>query len=117
MQLDWLSPVIDFGIIGLLVLLNVIVVGIGLERFFFFRAVELDKFTNIKALELELTRRLIVIASVASNAPYIGLLGTVLGVMEHALSCAHRCAETGADSTETGPPSPSKVPPLYGISG
>jgi biopolymer transport protein ExbB len=81
MQLDWLSPVIDFGIIGLLVLLNVIVVGIGLERFFFFRSVELDKFTNIKALELELSRRLIVIASVASNAPYIGLLGTVLGIM------------------------------------
>jgi biopolymer transport protein ExbB len=28
-----------------------------------------------------LTQRLFVVASVASNAPYIGLLGTVLGIM------------------------------------
>jgi len=40
-----------------------------------------NSFNNIKALELQLTRRLFVVASVASNAPYIGLLGTVLGIM------------------------------------
>ncbi|WP_428989097.1 MotA/TolQ/ExbB proton channel family protein [Methylocapsa aurea] len=28
-----------------------------------------------------MTKRLVVIASVAANAPYIGLLGTVLGIM------------------------------------
>lgn len=32
-------------------------------------------------LEIELTKGLTFIASVASNAPYIGLLGTVLGIM------------------------------------
>ena len=32
-------------------------------------------------LETELTQRLGVIGSVAANAPYIGLLGTVLGIM------------------------------------
>ena len=56
-------------------------VAIGLERFFFYRSVDPKSFANIKALELELTRRLTVVASVASNAPYIGLLGTVLGIM------------------------------------
>jgi len=34
-----------------------------------------------KELELHLTRRLHVIATVGSNAPYVGLLGTVLGIM------------------------------------
>lgn len=81
MQLEWLAATIDYGILGLLALLSVIVVAIGLERLFFFRSVDPQSFSNIKALELELTNRLTVVASVASNAPYIGLLGTVLGIM------------------------------------
>jgi biopolymer transport protein ExbB len=81
MEMEWLSGAIDFGVIGLLIALSVVVVAIALERFFFYRSIDLNSFTNIKALELELTRRLVVVASVASNAPYIGLLGTVLGIM------------------------------------
>lgn len=81
MQLEWVSAAVDYGVIGLLALLSVIVVAVGLERMFFYRSVDAATFTNIKALELELTRRLLVVASVASNAPYIGLLGTVLGIM------------------------------------
>src|SRR5215831_18082217 len=81
MEMQWLSAAIDFGVIGLLIILSVVVVAIVLERIFFYRAIDLQSFTNIKALELELTRRLTVVASVASNAPYIGLLGTVLGIM------------------------------------
>ncbi len=81
MEMGWLSGAIDFGVIGFLIALSVIVVAIGLERFFFYRGIDLKGFTSIKALELELTRRLVVVASVASNAPYIGLLGTVLGIM------------------------------------
>jgi biopolymer transport protein ExbB len=81
MEMEWLPAAIDFGVIGLLIALSVVVVAIGLERFFFYRSIQLKSFTNIKALELELTKRLVVVASVASNAPYIGLLGTVLGIM------------------------------------
>jgi biopolymer transport protein ExbB len=81
MEMQWLSAAIDFGVIGLLIALSVVVVAVALERFFFYRSIDLTSFTNIKALELELTRRLVVVASVAANAPYIGLLGTVLGIM------------------------------------
>ncbi len=81
MEMQWLSAAIDFGVIGLLIALSIVVVAIVLERIFFYRAIDVHSFTNIKALELELTRRLTVVASVASNAPYIGLLGTVLGIM------------------------------------
>jgi biopolymer transport protein ExbB len=81
MGLEWISAAIDYGVIGLLGVLSVLVVAVGLERFFFYRSIEPNSFTSIKALELELTKRLVVVASVASNAPYIGLLGTVLGIM------------------------------------
>jgi biopolymer transport protein ExbB len=81
MDMEWLSPTVDFGIIGLLIALSIIVVAISLERLFFYRSVDPKQFTSSKALELALTKRLIVVASVAANAPYIGLLGTVLGIM------------------------------------
>ncbi|PNG26484.1 TonB-system energizer ExbB [Methylocella silvestris] len=81
MQMQWLSAVVDFGVIGLLAALNILVIAIVLERLFFYRSLDPDLFQNVKALELELTKRLTIVASVASNAPYIGLLGTVLGVM------------------------------------
>jgi biopolymer transport protein ExbB len=81
MQMEWLTAAVDYGVIGLLAALNVIVVAIGLERLVFYRGIDPTRFTSVKALELDLTRRLVVVASVASNAPYIGLLGTVLGIM------------------------------------
>jgi biopolymer transport protein ExbB len=81
MEMEWLSAAIDYGVLGLLLVLSIVVVAITFERIFFFRAVDVNSFGNIKALELQLTRRLFVVASVASNAPYIGLLGTVLGIM------------------------------------
>lgn len=81
MQMDWLSGTIDYGIIGLLLVLSVVVVAVFLERFSFYRSVKISSFQDIKSLELVLTRKLLVIASVGSNAPYIGLLGTVMGIM------------------------------------
>jgi biopolymer transport protein ExbB len=81
MNMEWLSGVIDFGVIGLLTLLSVIVVAIGLERLAFYRRFDLAAVGDAQSLELALTRKLFVIASVASNAPYLGLLGTVFGIM------------------------------------
>lgn len=97
MQFEWLSDAVDFGVIGLLALLSVVVVAIGLERMFFYRCIDTAGFTNIKALELELTKRLLVVASVASNAPYIGLLGTVLGIM---LTFYNMSLDASADVTK-----------------
>ena len=81
MHMDWLADVIDYGVIGFLAALSVIVIAVAFERFFYFRALDTAHFTHGKALELALSQRLMIVASVASNAPYIGLLGTVLGIM------------------------------------
>ena len=79
--MEWLRVVIDYGIIGFLILLSIIAVGIAIERFYFFNHIKLDAFPDQKSLELELTKKIHLIATIGSNAPYIGLLGTVLGIM------------------------------------
>jgi biopolymer transport protein ExbB len=81
MRIEWVSTAIDICVLGLLLSLSVVVVAILLERLAFFRSVNLATFKSSKALELELTQRMFIVASVAANAPYIGLLGTVLGIM------------------------------------
>lgn len=79
--MDWLKLLIDYGIIGLLGAMSVIAVGIAIERRRFYKDIDLTRFTDKRELEFELTRKLHVIATIGSNAPYIGLLGTVLGIM------------------------------------
>ena len=79
--MEWLSAVIDYGIIGLLVFLSMIAISIAIERFYFFKHLNIELFQDYKSLELELTRKMHLIATIGSNAPYIGLLGTVLGIM------------------------------------
>jgi biopolymer transport protein ExbB len=76
-----LKELIDYGIIGLLLLLSFFAIAIVIERWSFYRKVEVERFKTKQELEMELTKGLTFIASVASNAPYIGLLGTVLGIM------------------------------------
>jgi len=79
--MEWMGVFVDYGIIGFLILLSVIAIGIAIERFYFFRHVKLGTFTDRKSLEIELTRKIHLVATIGSNAPYIGLLGTVLGIM------------------------------------
>jgi biopolymer transport protein ExbB len=79
--MDALKNAVDYGIIGLLVALSVWCVAVAIERWLFYRRIDLAQYPNSQLLEIVLTRRLVVIGTVAANAPYIGLLGTVLGIM------------------------------------
>ncbi len=79
--MDALKDIIDFGVIGLLLALSVWSVAIAIERWLFYRRINLSQFSNMQLLEITLTKRLVIIGTVAANAPYIGLLGTVLGIM------------------------------------
>lgn len=79
--MEWLKIAIDYGIIGLLLFMSVVALAIGIERYLVFRSIQLDDFTDKQLLKLELTKKLHIIATIGSNAPYLGLLGTVLGIM------------------------------------
>lgn len=79
--MEGLRDLVDYGVIGLLLGLSVWAVAVALERFGYYRRVRVAEFETRVELETALTRRLVVIGTVAANAPYIGLLGTVLGIM------------------------------------
>ncbi len=79
--MEYIKYVIDYGIIGLLIFMSLAALAIGTERFLYFKTLKTSDFDDRKSLELALTDRLHLIASIGSNAPYIGLLGTVLGIM------------------------------------
>jgi biopolymer transport protein ExbB len=79
--MDALKDAVDFGVIGLLLVLSVWSVAVAVERWLYYRRVNPADFPNQQVFEIALTRRLVVIGTVAANAPYIGLLGTVLGIM------------------------------------
>jgi biopolymer transport protein ExbB len=79
--MEVLKHMVEYGVIGLLLALSVWALAIAAERWLFYRRIEIGKFPNHQMFEMALTKRLVVIGTVAANAPYIGLLGTVLGIM------------------------------------
>ncbi len=79
--MDGLKHFVDYGVIGLLIVLSLWTLAVGIERWLYYRQVNPKQFNDIQVMEIALTKRLVVIGTVAANAPYIGLLGTVLGIM------------------------------------
>ena len=79
--METFKGLIDYGIIGVLAALSVIAIAIAVERYLTYRKISIKNFADKKSLELELTERLHIIATIGSNAPYIGLLGTVMGII------------------------------------
>jgi biopolymer transport protein ExbB len=79
--MDWLKAFVDYGIIGFLVMLSIVSVSISVERYLVLKRVRLEEYDERQSLELDLTKKLHLIATIGSNAPYIGLLGTVFGIM------------------------------------
>ena len=81
MPIEQIKDFVDYGIIGFLFLLSFITFWFAIERILFYRSIRVERYTNKIALELDLSKRLATIASIGSNAPYIGLLGTVLAII------------------------------------
>jgi len=81
MPIEQLKDVVDYGIIGLLIFLSFITVAYFIERLLFYRSIDLSTYRHKLALEIDLSKRLATIASIGTNAPYIGLLGTVIAII------------------------------------
>ncbi len=79
--MEGVKVLVDYGVIGLLLALSLWAVAVAAERWAFYRRVDMAQFPSLQLFEIALTKRLVVIGTVAANAPYIGLLGTVLGIM------------------------------------
>lgn len=79
--MQYLKEFIDYGIIGFLIFMSFLSVWFFIERWLYYRSVKVEEFANKEELEIKLTNYLSLIATIASSAPYIGLLGTVLGII------------------------------------
>jgi len=79
--ITWAEQALDYGIIGILTLMSIVALWLFIERLMFYRAIRLEAYENRELLELDLGNNLSTIATIGANAPYVGLLGTVLGIM------------------------------------
>jgi biopolymer transport protein ExbB len=76
-----LKEYLDLGVFAVLGLMSFLMLAYAIERFVFYARVDLAHFDDRHGLQVALTNHLTVLASIASNAPFIGLLGTVLGIL------------------------------------
>lgn len=84
MENSWLGMAhnaVDYGIIGILVMMSIVSLWLFIERLMAYGAVRINDYETKEELELDLGDNVSTIATIGSNAPYVGLLGTVLGIM------------------------------------
>lgn len=81
MDIEVLKNLVDYGVVALLLFMSFISVWFFIERIIFYKRINLDSYKTKKTLDIALTKHLTIIGTIASNSPYIGLLGTVLAIM------------------------------------
>ena len=79
--MELLKHNIDYIIIGILGVMSFFVLWYTIERIIFYSRVDINGYKNIEKLDEALTKNLTTLYIIYSNAPYIGLLGTVAGIM------------------------------------
>ncbi len=81
---SWLvlaEQTLNYGVMGILVLMSIVSLWLFIERMMYFGNVRVNDYETKDELELDLGDNVSTIATIGSNAPYVGLLGTVLGIM------------------------------------
>lgn len=76
-----IRQIVEYGVLAVLAVMSIITLYIVLERWMYFRSVDIYRFSDKDRLELALTKNLTLLYTIGANAVYIGLLGTVLGII------------------------------------
>ena len=79
--METLKTHIDLVIIGLLAIMAFIAVWCVIERLLFFRKIKASDYQSQDDFDNALSENLTTLYIIYSNAPYVGRLGTVLGIM------------------------------------
>ena len=79
--LGYAEQALDYGVMGILILMSVVTLWLFIERIMFYKSVRIEDYAHRDNLELDLTDNIGVLSAIGTNAPYVGLLGTVLGIM------------------------------------
>jgi biopolymer transport protein ExbB len=72
---------LDYGVMGTLILMSIVTLWLFIERMMFYKSVRIEDYKYRDNLEIDLTDNINIISAIGTNAPYIGLLGTVVGIM------------------------------------
>jgi len=79
--MEFLAHYVDYIIFAILGFMSFLVVWFTIERLLFYSKVKASDYKSKALYEETLTKNLTTLYIVYSNAPYIGLLGTVIGIM------------------------------------
>lgn len=79
--MEFLKQYIDLIIFAILGFMSFLVVWFSVERVIFYARLNPSHFHNTESFEEAITKNLTTLYIIYSNAPYIGLLGTVVGIM------------------------------------
>lgn len=79
--MEFLKHYFEYAIMGLLAFMSFLVLLYTVERIYFYSKVKFSDYKNADVFEIALTKHLTLLYIIYSNAPYIGLLGTVSGIM------------------------------------
>lgn len=76
-----LEIILDIVIIAILLFMSVLMLAVFFQRRSMLNNLNVAKFSSETAISMQATKGLNLISIVASNAPYVGLLGTVFGIL------------------------------------
>ena len=79
--MEILKETIDYAIFGILGIMGFIALWLTIERVIFFSKVKLSDYPTQESFDDSITKNLTTLYIIYSNAPYVGLLGSVIGIM------------------------------------
>ncbi len=80
-MLNYAEDILDYGVMGVLILMSIVTLWLFIERMMFYKSVRTEDYKHRDSLDLDLTDNIGVLSAIGTNAPYVGLLGTVMGIM------------------------------------
>lgn len=79
--MELLKQYVDLAFFAILGFMSFLVVWFSVERVIFYKRLKIADYANLDDFEEAITKNLTALYIIYSNAPYIGLLGTVIGIM------------------------------------
>jgi biopolymer transport protein ExbB len=80
-MMQYAEQMLDYGVMGVLILMSIVTFWLFIERMMFYKSVRTSDYEHRDDLEMDLTDNIGVLSAIGTNAPYVGLLGTVIGIM------------------------------------
>lgn len=79
--MEGMKEAVDYVIFGILGLMGFVALWFSIERVLFLRRYQPEHYLTEEERSIALTKNFTTLYIIYSNAPYVGLLGTVIGIM------------------------------------